>query len=47
MGTDDVLTARGNHRDDDHPHRAHGDATPDSSYPEATGDAGDAPDGRA
>lgn len=47
MGTDDVLTARGDQRDVDHPHRAHGDAIPVSSHPEVIGGAGDAADGRA
>lgn len=47
MGTDDVLTARGDLRDADHPHRAYGDAIPVSSYSDVTGGAGDAADGRA
>ncbi len=47
MGTDDVLAARGDQGDGDHPHRAYGDAIPVSSYSDVTGGAGNAADERA
>lgn len=44
MGTDGVLTARGELRDAGHPSRACDDPIPAYSYSEMTGVAGDAAD---